>query len=418
MTGSVLFLSTMCLLDDTSGAAISVRTLLTTLAGAGFRCLSFTASLFDPPYELPLGPVLGPEATPESAKGKLLIFEENGVRHHVFLTRSTQGRELRPEEQSRMKALFERHLGDLAPDLVISYGSSMLARSLRDAARSRGVPIFLYLGNAEYTDSTVFHPEDRLITISRFLKHHYEALLGRPAALVTPILDRSRLLPAEAPGIADRPADRRLGFVTFINPIPHKGLFLFARLARMAAKARPDLTFLVVEGRMPRHLLASRGLDLAAWQNVWWLPTQTDVRTLWRRTSILLVPSFWQEGFCRSVPEAQLNGIPVIASSRGGLPEAVNGGGTVLDLPADWTPKLQRVPEEGAVTPWLEALLALWDDEDAYRAAGIRARQAAAPFHPDVTGPAAVDLFRRLMAGWEPSAEPLSPPGPGLTPRD
>ncbi|NBC33019.1 MAG: hypothetical protein GVY13_10125, partial [Alphaproteobacteria bacterium] len=298
----------MCLLDNASGAALSVRAFLTALAGAGFRCLSFTASLFDPPYEIPLAPVLGPEAVPETAKGKLLVLRDADITHHVFLTRSTQGRNLSADEQRRMLALFARHLADLAPDLVISYGSSGLVRHLRAMVRERGVPVAAYLGNAEYTDAGVFDPADRILAPSHFLKRHYEALWSRPVDVVRTIMEPDRLLPPEAPGIAARPAARRLGFVTFINPIPHKGLLLFARLARMAAKVRPDITFLVVEGRMPRSLLASRGLDLATWPNVWWLPTQNDVRTLWRRTSILLVPSFWQEGFPRSVLEAQLSG--------------------------------------------------------------------------------------------------------------
>jgi hypothetical protein len=37
-------------------------------------------------------------------------------------------------------------------------------------------------------------------------------------------------------------------------------------------------------------------------------------------------PSFWEEAFGRSIVEAQLNGIPVVASRRGGIPEALNGG--------------------------------------------------------------------------------------------
>ena len=396
--GTVLFLSTMCLLDNASGAAISVRAFLTALAEAGLRCLSYSASLFDPPHEVPLAPVLGPQAVPESAKGKVLIFDKAGIKHHIFLTRSTQGRLFSAEEQRRMRALFQRQLAELAPDLVISYGSSALVQSLRDLVRAAGARVLIYLGNAEYTDPSVFHPDDPIITPSHFLQRHYQALLGREVQVVRTIMAPERLLPAEGPSIAAEPAARRLGFVTFVNPIPHKGLLLFARLARLARAARPELTFLVIEGRMPRALLAERGFDIAAWPNIWWLPTQEDVRAVWRRTSILLLPSLWQEGFPRSVLETQLSGIPVIASNRGGIAEALNGGGVLLDLPADWTPEMQTMPEPAAVQPWLDALLTLWDDEDAYRQASARARAAAAAFHPALTAPAAVDAFSRLLA--------------------
>ena len=396
--GTVLFLSTMCLLDPTSGAAISVRAFMTALAEAGIRCLSYTAALFDPPQEVPLAPILGPQAVPGTAKGKVLIFEKAGITHHVFLTRSTQGRHFSAEEQARMRALFQRQLTDLAPDLVISYGSSAIVRSLRDLARAAGARVVIYLGNAEYTDAGLFHPDDRIITPSHFLQRHYEALLSRPVQVVRTIMAPDRLLPADGPSMAAQPAGRRLGFVTFVNPIPHKGLLLFAALARMAWRARPDLTFLVVEGRMPRALLAERGLDIAAWPNIWWLPTQDDVRTVWRRTSILLLPSFWEEGFPRSVLEGQLSGIPVVASNRGGTPEALNGGGVIVDLPDGWTPTLETLPQPADVQPWLDALLTLWDDDGAYRDACARARRAAAPFHPGVTAPAAVAFFRALLA--------------------
>ena len=46
---------------------------------------------------------------------------------------------------------------------------------------------------------------------------------------------------------------------------------------------------------------------------------------------ILLVPSIWMEAFGRVVVEAQLNGIPVIASDKGNLPNTVGEGGLIID---------------------------------------------------------------------------------------
>lgn len=357
-----------------------------------------------------MAPILGAEATAETSKGKLLVLDRNGVHHRIFLTRSSQGRKMTVEEQTRMVRLWERRLGEDRPELVISYGSSTLAQALRARARARGVPIAIYLGNAEYKDSAAIHPDDLILTPSHFLKTHYQALFGREVRVVRTIMDADRLLADGEPAIAARPEDRQLGFVTFINPIPHKGLMLFAQLARMAWQARPALTFLVIQGRMSRRTLRHLGADIAAYPNVWWVPTQSDVRPLYRRTAVLLLPSFWQEGFPRSVMESQLNGIPVIASSRGGIPEALNGGGIMLDLPEACQPELTEMPDEAAVRPWLEALIGLWDDEAAYRAATARAREAARPFRPDITAPAAVAFFRDLIA--ETKADPPAGTGP------
>jgi glycosyltransferase involved in cell wall biosynthesis len=43
------------------------------------------------------------------------------------------------------------------------------------------------------------------------------------------------------------------------------------------------------------------------------------------------VPSIWPEPFGRVVLEAQMNGIPVISSAKGGLPEAVGNGGEIIE---------------------------------------------------------------------------------------
>ncbi len=56
------------------------------------------------------------------------------------------------------------------------------------------------------------------------------------------------------------------------------------------------------------------------------------------------MPSIWEEAYGRSAIEAQLSGIPVIASRRGGLPEAVGEGGILLEPDADtglWVDAIQ-----------------------------------------------------------------------------
>lgn len=56
-----------------------------------------------------------------------------------------------------------------------------------------------------------------------------------------------------------------------------------------------------------------------------------DIREIYRRTKVLLVPSQWEEAFGRVVIEAMHNGIPVIASNVGGLPEACGDAGMLVE---------------------------------------------------------------------------------------
>jgi glycosyltransferase involved in cell wall biosynthesis len=113
-------------------------------------------------------------------------------------------------------------------------------------------------------------------------------------------------------------------YVTFINPTWPKGLEVFIEIAQKL----PDVPFMCVEGwgMRPSIMQLLRRLP-----NVRYLPKQTDMRKVYSQTHILLVPSKWEEAFGRVTVEAQASGIPVIASARGGLPEAVGDGGILVE---------------------------------------------------------------------------------------
>ena len=43
--------------------------------------------------------------------------------------------------------------------------------------------------------------------------------------------------------------------------------------------------------------------------------------------------------------EAMLNGIPVLASNRGALPETIGDAGFLIDIPARYTPETRTCPQ-------------------------------------------------------------------------
>lgn len=138
--------------------------------------------------------------------------------------------------------------------------------------------------------------------------------------------------------------------VTFINPIEEKGLEISLEVARCC----PDIPFSFVES-WPlsdeyRNRLRER---IGKLPNVSLTPPQRDMRSIYKQCKILLAPSVCQEGFGRVVSEAQISGIPVIASRRGGLPEAVGDGGILVD-------------PEGEAQEWVDAIRMLWDDHREY----------------------------------------------------
>lgn len=120
----------------------------------------------------------------------------------------------------------------------------------------------------------------------------------------------------------------RGGRVAMVNAVPAKGLGTFLRIAHRL----PHRRFLLVKGWPVDSPLLDGLLEAALGKlpNVELLPRTPDIRAVWRRTSLLLVPSVWEEPFPRVVLEAQASGIPVLASRRGGLPACVGEGGIVL----------------------------------------------------------------------------------------
>lgn len=112
-------------------------------------------------------------------------------------------------------------------------------------------------------------------------------------------------------------------YITMINPVVVKGIVPFLHLAA----GLPARKFLIVEGwgTPPQVLDVIRKLP-----NVTYMKRQVDMRTVYGKSHILVVPSQWEEAFGRVIVEAQINGIPVLASAVGGIPEALGDGGVLV----------------------------------------------------------------------------------------
>ncbi|KAH6627335.1 hypothetical protein F5144DRAFT_270208 [Chaetomium tenue] len=109
--------------------------------------------------------------------------------------------------------------------------------------------------------------------------------------------------------------------VGLVNACALKGLPIFIELA----KRMPHIKFVTWKswGTKQWHLDQLQQLP-----NVKVEPSTTDTeRDIWDRIKVLLVPSVWNEAWGAVITEAQLRGIPVIASDAGGIPEAK------IDLP-------------------------------------------------------------------------------------
>ena len=138
-------------------------------------------------------------------------------------------------------------------------------------------------------------------------------------------------------------AERHPEFVTFINPTPKKGVELAIQIATLL----PHRQFLFVESwRIDpkyRHSLETR---IANVPNIRLMPATPVVRTIYQSAALLLAPSQVEEAFGRVVLEACANGIPVVASDIGGIPEALGKGGLLVgptDPAQEWAKAVESI---------------------------------------------------------------------------
>jgi glycosyltransferase involved in cell wall biosynthesis len=238
------------------------------------------------------------------------------------------------------------------PDCVVV--QSMDAMPVAHAVNDRRIPLVVCWHDVE-THRMGGSPAGlaaRFVANSRFTAAVYERECGIASTVIPPLIDRA-LYETEA-------AERQQ--VTFINPVPDKGL----NLALDIAAGCPCVPFEFVESwilepEKKRALLAR----IAALPNVRFTPHQTTMRPVYARTRILLAPSQWREAWGRVASEAHISGIPVIGSQIGGLVESIGPGGILI-------------PPEAPAGDWIDALQDLWDNPLRYAALAAAAKDYAA----------------------------------------
>jgi glycosyltransferase involved in cell wall biosynthesis len=388
----LMYMSRHCMLDRTSGAALTVIELLRRAVQRGLPARTVTGTVFDvnPPRQPDPSDVAtwGPVTQDSFGDFELWRVPYEGVENVLLRTQNTGGRRLAQDETDALEDLWEREVEDFQPDVVVMYCGFTPERRMLERLRKRGVKRVLHLANGNYKHAAIFNEVDLIETTSTYLRDFYNKLDGITPWVGAPVIDPGNV-------VADRHEPR---YVTFINPAPAKGATLFYQVAGLAALQIPHAEFLVVESRgHAKGLAEQHGLDLRALPNVTVWPNQRDMRNVYRKTRIALMPSFWTECFGRIIVEAGWNGIPTIGANQGGIPEAMNGGGLALPVPDRCYAKHTSMPTLQEVQPWVDAIAHWLSDADAYAAASRRAKAGAAAFDPDRVVTAILERFSRLV---------------------
>ena len=106
-----------------------------------------------------------------------------------------------------------------------------------------------------------------------------------------------------------------------------------------------------MEGRGTSDALARLPVDLSGLTNLHRMANTPDPRDFYRVSRAVLVPSLWRESLGRVPMEAMVNGIPVLASDRGALPETLGNSGFLFTVPERYTPQSMEIPTAREVAP-------------------------------------------------------------------
>ena len=396
------FVSWACYLDDSNGASVASRAMLRAIAKRGWRVRALSGVALSSGEEVELDPWLDRRAPGfEETGGEVVSVGlgglQTGLPRHlrgtaegvpVTLYRgSTKPRGPDVEEQAAFLRLFGAMLEECRPDVLIGYGGGAMERAVFEEAKRRGIATVFHLHNFLYDRPEPFQNVDAVLVPSRFAADYYREALGLQCAVIPNPVDEDRV----------RCERREPKFVTFVNPSIEKGVYAFARIADELGRRRPEIPLLVVEGRGTEATVASCGIDLAARGNVRFMPNTDDPKRFWRLTRLCLLPSLWWENQPLAAVEAMVNGIPVIGSDRGGIPETLGASGILLPLPDRLTPATRLLPTAEEVAPWVEAVIRLWDDPAAREERGRASATEAERWATEIVASKSSEFFENLL---------------------
>lgn len=158
------------------------------------------------------------------------------------------------------------------------------------------------------------------------------------------------------------PEDKVVGVIANLHH--YKGHTYFLKAASLVKEKFPQVKFLLLGDGPERENLKGQAQSLSLEKDVLFLGVREDVAEILSIMDISVLPSF-EEGFSNTILESMAAGIPMVATSVGGNPEAVLDGVTGFLVP----PR-----DEKALA---QALLKLLEDDDLRKSMAKSSRERA-----------------------------------------
>ncbi|MEY8256479.1 glycosyltransferase family 4 protein [Erysipelotrichaceae bacterium 66-17] len=175
----------------------------------------------------------------------------------------------------------------------------------------------------------------KVICLSRYILSTLPYELQKKSEVVYPIFDKNKLCNPKENG----------EYILFFNPIAIKGVDIVIELSKIFKNEK----FVIYETW--NHITQAYKAKIEAQRNIILQNNLENYFEVYRDVKIYLLPSQCEEGFGRGIVEANISGIPIVASDIGGIKEA--SGKNQLLVHRFWD-----------INEWEEKLQILLDDDN------------------------------------------------------
>ena len=371
----ILWASPNTLLDTANGAALTVREILKQLKKRGCDIQILGGTIFVNPNGMSHFKNIMPDI--QKHPGKFILYRDGNLEHRLLVTRSIHRRQMMSYEEQQWFDAYCSVLDRFKPDLVMFFDKSLITLLTADEARRRGIPAVVYLAHSKNTGTKWNRDVSLLITDSHATSAMYKTRENYDLVPVGKFIDPEKY----------RPQNHAPSNLLFINPSLEKGAVFVIQLALALETIRPDIKIEIVESRSSwsdalKRVSRKLGEERNALKNVLLTPNTPDMKTVYGRAKILLVPSVIWESASRVIVEAMLNSIPVIASRSGGIPETMGDGGFLLDFPAKhFSPPYDQLFDSELLENTRDLVIRLYDDDTFYNEQSAKAYRAHSNLH-------------------------------------
>ena len=249
----------------------------------------------------------------------------------------------------------------------MGYSGDVFSQYLRHEAHCRGIAVAYALHNGLHRGFS-FEDCDLVFTPSEQSARMYRELDGVDVKSVGQFINKQRILATR------RDQKDNIKYVVLVNPTPEKGMAIFTKLHEVFSQRHPEIPFLVVKSVGNYAVLMNQlhnadgtkylqGDKATCAEQIKVAEHTDDPRLIYDISRVIVMPSVWHEAWGCVATEAVMNGIPVLASKSGGLPEAVREGGILLDAPECTQRDYRCVPTDEEIAPWVEALERLLSED-------------------------------------------------------